>query len=238
MSASYQVQLFGGLANQISLFRACLVVAIMLLSSSPTSTLLPIALLCIVFALDIADGIVARRFRLVSSLGGFVDIFSDRIVEMSLWLYFVMMVNLSEVVPLVLIGRIFAVDCLRLYAAVAGIEQTHGVRLSGWQKQLVASRASKGMYNILKMTIFIILLLHVDHNLHWLGTSWFNIVLSSLVCFSLVRAAPILVQYATLFSLPRLQYQRRPADRHTMLYVLQLIVDAVTLTVLLTWSFA
>lgn len=84
----------GGVANQISFSRILLIPLILFGFGSLT---VRIIILLVIFVLDILDGFVARRLNQTSTLGGFVDIFVDRIVEMILWVYFTISANVLPI---------------------------------------------------------------------------------------------------------------------------------------------
>jgi len=113
------------------------------------------ACLCgIVFILDSADGILARKLDCCTEFGGVLDVAGDRIVENVLWILFTVKGVFPIWMSVAVITRGFIVDGFRSYALSKGYT-TFSMMQAGISWLLVASPASRGIYNTLKMGLFI-----------------------------------------------------------------------------------
>jgi len=150
--------------NQITLLRvllAFLAVALFAAARTPGAPHLPVSLLGVTLiiaaiVLDAVDGYVARRKMLATPLGAQLDILGDRVIENVLFTFFAVTGLISLWVPVIFFVRGTATDFVRSLGAREG---RHGFGRGSmletrWGKAIVASRASRASYGILKCVCF------------------------------------------------------------------------------------
>lgn len=93
----------------------------LVLTALPASYLWAVAILVLMALSDMADGKLARRLRVVSPLGIFLDTISDKIFVAGALLPMVQTGLLSSWVAFIIIVREFVVSGLRSYAAAEGV---------------------------------------------------------------------------------------------------------------------
>ena len=164
-----------------------------------------VAVLLIVaaIALDGLDGYLARTRNMATPLGAQLDILGDRVVENLFFTFFAVSGLISLWVPVVFFVRGTLTDFLRGLAARAGRTGfgRNSMLETRWGRSLVASRASRAAYAVLKCTCFCYL--GILHSLpHW-PAAWLDLSLQSwgqqagqalvaaTVIFCLVRAVPV-----------------------------------------------
>jgi CDP-diacylglycerol--glycerol-3-phosphate 3-phosphatidyltransferase len=169
------------------------------LRASTAAVLLTIAAI----ALDGVDGYIARTRGLATPLGAQLDILGDRVVENLFFTFFAVTGLVSLWVPVLFFVRGTVTDFLRGLAARAG----HSGFGSGsmletwWGRRLVASRASRAAYAVLKCVCFCYLglLLPLSRfSATWLDASalyWFSsaghALVGMTVIFCVIRAIPV-----------------------------------------------
>jgi CDP-diacylglycerol---glycerol-3-phosphate 3-phosphatidyltransferase len=159
-------------------------------------------------ALDGVDGYLARTRGLATPLGAQLDILGDRVVENLFFTFFAVSGLISLWVPVLFFVRGTLTDLLRGLAARAGRNGfgRNSMLSTWWGRNLVASRASRALYAVLKCLCFCYLglLLPLRHlpaaqfNA-WFGAAaapWLFIAAQSLTAvtaaFCLVRAIPVI----------------------------------------------
>ena len=150
--------------NQITVLRvllAFLAVALFAAERSgigphPGLSLVALALTILAISLDAVDGYVARRKHLATPLGAQLDILGDRVIENLFLTYFAVSGLLSVWVPVVFFVRGTSTDFIRGLAAQEGREGfgRNGMLETWWGRALVASRASRAAYAVLKCVCF------------------------------------------------------------------------------------
>jgi CDP-diacylglycerol---glycerol-3-phosphate 3-phosphatidyltransferase len=93
----------------------------LVLLGQPSADLWAVVLLLAMALSDMADGKIARRLRVVSPLGIFLDTISDKIFVVGALLPMVQLGMLSGWVAFVIIVREFVVSGLRSFAAAEGV---------------------------------------------------------------------------------------------------------------------
>lgn len=166
-------------------------------------------------ALDGVDGYLARSRGLASPLGAQLDILGDRVVENLFFTFFAVSGLISLWVPVLFFVRGTLTDFLRSLASRAGCpilpevregwglgDQSPQPRPSVWVRTIVASRASRVTYAILKCVCFCYLglLLPAAH----ITASWLTadsrhaltvagqVLVAATVAFCLLRAIPVI----------------------------------------------
>ena len=155
-------------------------------------------------ALDGVDGYLARRRGLATPLGAQLDILGDRVVENLFFTFFAVAGLVSLWLPILFFVRGTATDFLRGLASRAG-RSGFGDRSmleTWWGRALVASRASRAAYAILKCVCFCYLglLLPVARwQADWLDAGVRHSLLltgqmlaAAAAVFCVVRAVPVL----------------------------------------------
>jgi CDP-diacylglycerol---glycerol-3-phosphate 3-phosphatidyltransferase len=151
-------------------------------------------------ALDGLDGYLARSRGLATPLGAQIDILGDRVVENLFFTFFAVGGLISLWVPVLFFARGTGTDFLRGIAARSGRNGfgRNSMLDTWWGRTLVASRASRAAYAVLKCVCFCCLgiLLPLRH----LPLAQFNAWLLSAgqaltaltAAFCLVRAIPVI----------------------------------------------
>jgi CDP-diacylglycerol---glycerol-3-phosphate 3-phosphatidyltransferase len=176
-------------------------------ASWPALDLLMVPLLAWAIFMDALDGWAARKWKEESDAGALFDIAGDRIVELTLWVFFATRRDtLGEPlvalwVPMALITRTVLTDFVRSVAFGQGRTPFGNASLqtTWWARQLTASRWSRGAYGIAKAVCFCGLgLLLASRGLPASGEAMrlLRIGVDALVLvtvgFSILRAIPVL----------------------------------------------
>jgi CDP-diacylglycerol---glycerol-3-phosphate 3-phosphatidyltransferase len=196
--------------NQVTLARvaaAFAAVALFTLGAGAALDLIAVLLTITAIALDGIDGYLARTRGLATPLGAQLDILGDRIVENLFFTFFAVSGLISLWVPVLFFVRGALTDFLRGLAARAGHGGFggHSMLNGWWGKQLVSSRASRGIYATLKCICFCCLGMALAlRNLSaaqfhmWLGpevSHWplaaAQILTAATAAFCLLRAIPV-----------------------------------------------
>jgi CDP-diacylglycerol---glycerol-3-phosphate 3-phosphatidyltransferase len=111
----------------------------LILRDDPVGFYGAVVLLLIMAASDIADGPLARRMKVVSPLGVFLDTISDKIFVAGALIPMVQVGLLSSWIALLIIVRDFAVSGLRSFAAAEG--EVISARQWGKQKLVITVAA-------------------------------------------------------------------------------------------------
>jgi len=155
-------------------------------------------------ALDGVDGYLARTRNMATALGAQLDILGDRVVENLFFTFFAVSGLVSVWVPVLFFVRGTLTDFLRGLAVRAGRSGfgKNSMLESWWGRKLVASRASRAAYAVLKCVCFsyLGLLLPLPHfpgawigpaTRHWLSAAGQALVAATVI-FCIVRAIPVL----------------------------------------------
>ncbi|MGA9182151.1 MAG: CDP-alcohol phosphatidyltransferase family protein, partial [Candidatus Acidiferrales bacterium] len=150
-------------------------------------------------ALDGVDGYLARTRGLATPLGAQLDILGDRVVENLFFTFFAVSGLISLWVPVLFFVRGTLTDFLRSLASRAGRSGfgRNSMLETWWGRTLVASRASRATYAVLKCVCFCYLglLLPAAH----VTATWLTAELRQ----SLVLAGQFLVAAAVAFCILR-----------------------------------
>lgn len=194
------------MANLISLSRLLLLGIVVALAYIGTwqGYLVSVVLLILMFVSDGIDGYVARKRGESSQFGAMLDIASDRIVELVMWIALVDLDFVAAWVLMVFIIRGALVDTIRGSRALksgASPFDTLNSRLGRW---LVASQTMRIGYAVLKAVAFCWLMLYAG--LHTLGAAWWQpfdgyalavadtlVVASVVIC--VLRGLPVIVEF-------------------------------------------
>ena len=115
-----------------------LVVGVYYLDIAPkTQNLLGTVLFILVALTDWADGYLARRLRMTSAFGAFLDPVADKFLVVAALLVLVHLNRLHAIVALVIIGREIAISALREWMAQIGAARSVAVHMLGKVKTVV-----------------------------------------------------------------------------------------------------
>jgi cardiolipin synthase len=115
-----------------------LVVGVYYLQVAPaTQNLLGTVLFIVVALTDWADGYLARRLRMTSSFGAFLDPVADKFLVCAALLVLVHLHRLHALIALVIIGREIAISALREWMAQIGASRSVAVHMLGKLKTVV-----------------------------------------------------------------------------------------------------
>lgn len=154
-------------------------------------------------SLDAVDGYLARRRQLASPLGAQLDIIGDRVVENLFFTFFAVTGLVSLWVPVFFFVRGTLTDFIRGIAARAGRTGfgKNSMLETWWGRSLVASRASRAAYGVMKCLCFcylgaeLTLMRLPEAALTAAQTAWMSIAAETLVgatvAFCFVRAVPV-----------------------------------------------
>lgn len=195
--------------NQVTALRIAAAFAAVALFAFSGETLVAdlaaISLTLAAIALDGLDGYLARTRGLATPLGAQFDILGDRIVENLFFTFFAASGLVSFWVPVFFFVRGTLTDFLRGLAARSGRLGfgRNSMFESWWGRRLVASRASRASYAVLKCVCFcclgLILLLRHMQVPNWLNSisqAWLLTIAQALVCATVtlcaIRALPVI----------------------------------------------
>jgi CDP-diacylglycerol---glycerol-3-phosphate 3-phosphatidyltransferase len=154
-------------------------------------------------SLDAVDGYLARRKQLVTPLGAQLDILGDRVVENLFFTFFAVTGLVSLWVPIFFFVRGTLTDFIRGVAARAGRSGfgKNSMLETWWGRSLVASRASRAAYGVMKCLCFcylgaeLTLLRLPEVALTAAQAAWMNVAAETLVgatvTFCFLRAVPV-----------------------------------------------
>jgi phosphatidylglycerophosphate synthase len=155
-------------------------------------------------ALDGVDGYLARTRNMATALGAQLDILGDRVVENLFFTFFAVSGLVSLWVPVLFFVRGTLTDFLRALAARTGRSGfgRNSMLETWWGRTLVASRASRAAYAVLKCVCFCYLglLLPAAHvNVSWLNPGMRHALalagqylVAATVAFCTIRAVPVI----------------------------------------------
>ncbi len=143
-------------ANIVTTFRIGLLFLVVTIMNfeTPMANFVAASLCGLVFVLDRVDGFLAKKLNCQTDFGGILDVAGDRIVENVLWIIFTVKGIFPIWMSAAVISRGFIVDGFRSYALTKGYT-TFSMMQAGISWMLVASPASRLIYALLKMGLFI-----------------------------------------------------------------------------------
>jgi CDP-diacylglycerol--glycerol-3-phosphate 3-phosphatidyltransferase len=176
-----------------------------------------VALIVAAIALDGVDGYLARTRGMATPLGAQLDILGDRVVENLFFTFFAVAGLVSLWLPILFFVRGTLIDLLRGLASRTGRSGfgDRSMLQTRWGRALVASRASRAAYAILKCACFCCLglLLPVARwQAKWLDAGVRHSLLlagHSLACaaavFCVLRAVPVVWEGRRYFRAPAVE---------------------------------
>jgi CDP-diacylglycerol--glycerol-3-phosphate 3-phosphatidyltransferase len=157
------------LPNLLGLFRIVMtpVLVILVILAQPWADLAAAALLLVMAATDIVDGRLARKLKVVSALGVFLDTISDKIFVAGALIPLVERQLLPGWLAVVIIVREFAVSGLRSYAAAAG----QVIAARQWGKQKMVFTVMALVWRLVDVAV--VRLPGTPQPLLWLASIWY-----------------------------------------------------------------
>ena len=148
--------------NQITALRVMMALGAVAIFALPAPAagraagLAAVGLTAAAVALDAVDGWVARRRKLETPLGAQLDILGDRVIENVYFTCFAVAGLISLWVPVVFFVRGTVTDFVRGLAGRAGHTGfgKNSMMETWWGRALVASRASRAAYGVMKCVCF------------------------------------------------------------------------------------
>jgi len=202
------------MANLITIARFPLLILIILLlsASSALGRLISVGLMIVLIAMDMVDGMVARKRNEVSLLGSVLDIMADRSVELVMWVVYAYLGLIPLAIPIICVLRGTIVDALRSVHIGAGTAPFKGMR-SSLGKWLVGSPYMRTPYGVVKLLAFAgLALTHALAAYHSAGQVSartvqqlglvFNVVSWVAVAFCLARGLPVIIEALPLLAAP------------------------------------
>ncbi len=194
------------MANIITLARFPLLILVILLlyMESPIARLISAALVVLLIAMDMIDGLIARARHEDNLLGSVLDIMADRSVEQVMWVVYAHLGLISVAIPIIFILRGVIVDSLRA-AQIGGEKTPFQVTQSPIGRFVVASPWMRSSYGVIKMLSFTgLALAHALLAYVALGavadgvadTVWliFRILSWIATAFCIVRGLPVIIE--------------------------------------------
>jgi CDP-diacylglycerol---glycerol-3-phosphate 3-phosphatidyltransferase len=183
-------------ANQLTFFRVFLVFASIYLLALPSNRAKVCAVLLIplLFALDGADGYIARKYNAQTRFGSFLDVFADRVTETAYLLFFLS----EQLVPLwavlVVVVRGLLTDAVRAQALSLG-KTVYSMMESNAGKSIVAGRFMRALVGGVKAALFTSLAVEFAFDGAWLAPLSYYLMLA-FVAINLARGYPVLAEGA------------------------------------------
>lgn len=165
------------LPNKITILRVILIpffVVTILLDTIPFNNYIAGAIFCIACITDTLDGYIARKYKLVTNFGKFMDPLADKLLVSSALICFVAMPELHfpTWIAIIIISREFAISGFRLVASDNGVV----IAASSWGK----------VKTISQMIMSILLIFHFDGKVFWCLEQLFVYISVILTVVSLV----------------------------------------------------
>jgi phosphatidylglycerophosphate synthase len=149
----------------------------------------------LVIAGDYLDGQLARRLKQASVFGAWLDIASDRLVEICFWIVFASLHWVSPWIAIIFVTRGVLVDGVRSFAQGAGFTAFGDKTMmnSALGKFIVASPFSRVSYAVSKAAAFGLVILAQKYTALNLTA---NILVYSATFFCIIRGVPVLLEGA------------------------------------------
>ena len=112
------------LPNKITMLRVFLIpffVVFMLVSAIPYSKYIALVVFVVASLTDTLDGYIARKYKLISNFGKFMDPLADKLLVSSAMICLVSLNRIPAWVVIVIISREFIISGFRLVASDAGV---------------------------------------------------------------------------------------------------------------------
>ena len=176
--------------NQLTLFRLCLTFPFVaaLSMNFPGAKTTALVLFLVGSFTDYADGVIARKYQLISDFGRLMDPLVDKILTVSAFICLVALHLLPAWVAIIIVSREFLITGLRLIAASQG-------------KVLAAEKLGKHktLWQMITIVYFLALLAIAELR----GTEWVSKLKLSIVGDVLIGVTVILTLLSGIFYLAK-----------------------------------
>ncbi len=162
------------LPNKLTIFRVILIPVFILLFFLADSPWYAAGVFVLASLTDTADGMIARKYNLVTTFGKFADPLADKLLVASAMICMVQTGVLPAWIVVVIIAREFIISGFRLVAAEQGI-----VIAAGWWGKVKTA---------VQMVMIVCLILNFQ-------LAWFQILCQVLIWLSLILTIISLVDY-------------------------------------------
>lgn len=112
------------LPNKITVFRVVLIpvfVILLMVDSIPFNNFIALAVFVIACITDFLDGYIARKYKLVTNLGKFMDPLADKVLVCTAMILLIELGKIPSIVVAVIMAREFIISGFRLVAADNGV---------------------------------------------------------------------------------------------------------------------
>lgn len=112
------------LPNKITIFRVILIpifVVLLMVDSIPYNNFLALAVFCIACITDFLDGYIARKYKLVTNFGKFMDPLADKVLVCTALILLIELGKVSSIVVAIIMAREFIISGFRLIASDNGV---------------------------------------------------------------------------------------------------------------------
>jgi len=130
--------------------------AVCLFGRGAWANLAAVGLTVAAITLDALDGHIARKKKMATPMGAQLDILGDRMIENVYFTYFAVVGMVSLWLPILFFARGAVTDFLRGLAITAGHSGwgANAMLQTWWERALVGSRWSRGLYAAMKCLCF------------------------------------------------------------------------------------
>jgi CDP-diacylglycerol---glycerol-3-phosphate 3-phosphatidyltransferase len=196
------------MANIITLSRFPLlfIYIALLYSGNGVAQLWCVPFIVIINAMDMLDGIVARKFGEVSLLGSTLDIAVDRAFEIILWVIYAHLGLIPIIIPLIVITRGTLTDAVRAVGLSSGEAAFDQVK-HPISRFIVSSRFMRDFYGVAKAFAFAFVTASLGfQTLEHPWAKWMPITALIIswvaVAMTILRGLPVLIESYRLFKDP------------------------------------
>jgi phosphatidylglycerophosphate synthase len=153
-----------------------------------------VLLIPLLFALDGADGYIARKYNAETRFGSFLDVFADRVTETTYLLFFLSQQLVPLWAVLVIVVRGLLTDAVRAQALSLG-KTVYGMMESNAGRSIVAGRFMRALVGGVKAALFTSLSAELAFDIAWLAPSSYYLM-RAFVAINLARGYPVLAEGA------------------------------------------
>ncbi len=165
------------LPNKITIFRVIMIpffLVFLLMPEIPYNRAIAAGIFIIAALSDLADGYIARKYKLITNFGKFMDPLADKLLVSSALICFVELKQLAAWIVIVIISREFIISGFRLIASDKGI-----VIAAGWWGKIKTN---------VQMIMSVMLIVDLNYG-------WMNVLEQIAIYLSVILTIISLVDY-------------------------------------------
>jgi len=165
------------LPNKITIFRVIMIpffLLFLLIPGIPYGRWIAAAIFLVAALSDLLDGYIARKYKLVTNFGKFMDPLADKLLVSSALICFVELKQIAAWIVIIIISREFIISGFRLIASDKGI-----VIAAGWWGKLKTN---------VQMIMSVMLIIDLDFD-------WINILEQVAIYLSVILTIVSLIDY-------------------------------------------